>query len=151
MSTQIESAASTDGTNLFVRAGKGARIGAYLIDVVPAIFFGLIGIVPVIGPVLAGLILTPYWLLRDIMGASLGKRLLGLKVMSQSGAEATKGALAVRNLPLVVGPGLMIIPMLGYVLGPGAALVIIVIEAVCLLATGERMGDKLAGTVVVMK
>jgi len=137
--------------NQFVRAGRGARICAYLIDLVPAVVLGCLGIIPIIGPILAGVVLTPYWLLRDIMGGSLGKSLLGLKVMSFTGGEAGKGALVARNLPLAVGPAMMIIPLLGYVLAPSAAVVIMLIEAICLLAMSERIGDKIAGTVVVVK
>jgi uncharacterized RDD family membrane protein YckC len=85
------------------------------------------------------------------MGGSLGKSLLGLKVMSFTGGEAGKGALVARNLPLAVGPAMMIIPLLGYVLAPSAAVVIMLIEAICLLAMSERIGDKIAGTVVVVK
>jgi len=140
------------GTGIpWVNAGRGIRVGAYLIDLVPALFMGLLGIIPFIGPILAGLLLTPYWLLRDVMGGSFGKVLLGLRVVGKDGRPATKGALVARNLPLIIGPAMMVIPLLGYVFGPGAAFVCILIEAISLLATGERLGDKIAGTVVVKR
>lgn len=139
------------GQLAFIRAGRGVRIGAYIIDVLPTVFVGLLGLIPIVGLVLAGIILLPYWLLRDIMGGSLGKTLLGLKVVGSDGRPASKGSLMIRNLPLAVGPALMIIPLLDYVLAPGASVVFFGIEAICLLATGERVGDKMAGTVVVRK
>jgi uncharacterized RDD family membrane protein YckC len=134
-----------------INAGKGIRVGAYLIDVIPAIFMGLLGLIPLIGPILAGCLLLPYWLLRDIFGGSFGKVVLGLRVVGKDGQPVSKGALMARNLPLIIGPALMVIPFLGYLLGPAAAFVMIVIEAICLLACGERIGDKMAGTVVVQR
>jgi uncharacterized RDD family membrane protein YckC len=150
MSTTTQSFASGSGSSC-VLAGRGIRIGAYVIDAIPAFFMWLLIVIPFIGPFLAGLLLTPYWLLRDVMGGSLGKVLLGLRVVAKDGQPATKGALVGRNLPLVIGPAMLVIPFLGYVFGPGAALVCLLLEIISLLATGERLGDKMAGTVVVRK
>ena len=47
-------------------ADKGTRVAGYLIDVLPAIFLGLFGLIPFLGPIIAGLLLTPYWLFRDV-------------------------------------------------------------------------------------
>ena len=57
-------------------ADKGTRVAGYLIDVLPAIVLGLFGLIPIMGPIMAGLMLTPYWLLRDVTGSSLGKLIL---------------------------------------------------------------------------
>lgn len=132
-------------------ADKGIRVVGYLIDVLPAILIGLLGLIPVVGGVLAGLFLTPYWLLRDIGGASLGKVVLGMAVMQKDGGPARPGARIVRNIPLAIGPLLLIIPLLGYILAPPVSFIVLIIEAIMLLTQGERLGDKLAGTVVVKK
>jgi uncharacterized RDD family membrane protein YckC len=132
----------------FDKANSGLRAAAYLIDVIPAIFIGLFGLIPLIGVMIVGCLLTPYWLLRDVTGASLGKMLLGLKVVSTDGGQATTSARILRNVPLVAGPVLMIIPLLGYVLGPPVAALVILVEVVLLLTQGDRLGDKLAGTTV---
>ncbi len=134
-----------------MQAEKGTRVAGYLIDLIPAIFLSLFGFIPILGFMIAGLLLAPYWLLRDITGASLGKRLLGVRVTFKDGTPASLGARVIRNLPLAVGPCLMIIPLLGYVIGAPTTGLIILAEAVLLLAQGERIGDRLAGTTVTKK
>ena len=134
------------------KAATGERAGAYIIDVLPAFAVGLVfGWIPLVGAIIAGFFLGAYWLLRDVAGASLGKMLLGLRVARTDGSEATVGQRILRNLPLSIGPSLLIIPLLGYALGPFVSLAIFVVEIVLVLTQGERMGDKLASTVVVRR
>jgi uncharacterized RDD family membrane protein YckC len=104
--------------------------------------------IPILGPIIAGFLLLPYWLFRDITGRSIGKMLLGLKVVNKDGSPASIGARILRNLPIAIGPGLLIIPLLGYVLAPIVALLLICTEIVMLLTQGNRLGDRLAGTTV---
>ncbi len=130
---------------------RGTRTAGYLIDVIPAIILGLFALIPIIGPMIAGLLLAPYWLLRDVTGASFGKRLLGMRITMRDGQPTRVGARIVRNIPLAIGPALLIIPLLGYVIGPPTAGIITLAEAVLLWTGGERLGDKLAGTAVVKK
>ena len=132
-------------------ADKGIRVAGYLIDVLPAIVLGLFGLIPVMGPIMAGLLLTPYWLLRDITGSSLGKLILRTMVVRKDGQPASTGARIIRNLPLALGPAFLIIPFLGYFLGPATAGVTVLVEAIMLLSQGERVGDRIAGTTVVKK
>jgi hypothetical protein len=61
------------GNPEFVAADKWLRVAGYFIDVVPALILSLVSLIPFIGLIFAGILLTPYWLLRDITGASLGK------------------------------------------------------------------------------
>ena len=64
----------------------GIRIGAYLIDLLPLIPVVVpLSFIPIIGAMLIGLIVSSYWLLRDITGASLGKLVLGLRVVGKNG------------------------------------------------------------------
>jgi uncharacterized RDD family membrane protein YckC len=100
---------------------------------------------------MAGLLLGPYWLLRDIGGASLGKLALGMRVVSQNGQPASKGARVLRNLPLIAAPLCMLIPILGYVLVLPVGAIVLLVEGIMLLSQGSRLGDKMAGTVVVKK
>src|SRR5262249_36121686 len=112
---------------------------------------GLIIWIPLIGHVLCALILTPYWLLRDINGASLGKTILGLRVVQADGSESTTNQRITRNIPIALGPALMIVPFAGFIAGPGLWFIVLVVEAVLTVAQGQRLGDKLAGTIVVRK
>ncbi len=132
-------------------ANVGVRFAGYLIDVIPAMLLGLVAIIPLIGIMVAGCLLAPYWLLRDIVGASLGKLALGLRVVQKDGQPASTKALILRNAPLALGPILMTIPLLGYLLGPPIAGIMILVEGISLMAQGERIGDRLAGTAVVRK
>jgi uncharacterized RDD family membrane protein YckC len=134
----------------FVHADKGLRVVGYLIDVLPAILLGLFALIPVIGAVIAGLFLTPYWLLRDIGGASIGKLVLKSRVVRSDGPPASAGARVLRNVPIAIAPALLIIPVLGYILAPIGS-ILVLIEAIMLLTQGDRIGDKLAGTTVVKK
>lgn len=132
-----------------VVADKWLRVAGYLIDVIPAVILGLVSLIPVVGLIFAGLLLGPYWLLRDVGGRSLGKLLLGMKIVQLNGQPASAGARVLRNLPLIAAPLCMLIPLLGYVLTVPVALVVILVEGIMLLSQGSRLGDKMAGTLVV--
>ena len=47
-----------------IPADKGIRVASYFIDLLPAMILGLFGLIPLIGAIIVGLLLTPYWLLR---------------------------------------------------------------------------------------
>jgi uncharacterized RDD family membrane protein YckC len=126
-------------------ATTGQRLVTYLVDVIPAIILAVLtGWIPIIG----GVVLASYWLLRDVTGASLGKLLLGLRVRKRDGSEIDAGSRVLRNVTIALGPSLLIIPLLGYALAPPVACVLILIETIMLLTQGERLGDKFAGTAV---
>jgi uncharacterized RDD family membrane protein YckC len=78
------------------------RCCAYLIDGIAGavISFGLSWL-PVDGVVLSGVALGAWWLLRDIPGASPGKRLFGLQVVRQDGSPAGMQQRMLRNVTLV--------------------------------------------------
>jgi uncharacterized RDD family membrane protein YckC len=130
----------------------GLRVAGYLLDAIPAIVVGLlVGWIPVVGAIILGFILLIYWLLRDIAGSSLGKLILGLKVVKKDGSPSGASQRILRNLPIAFGPALLIIPLAGYVIAPVVAVILILTEAILLLTKKERMGDMLAGTTVVKK
>jgi uncharacterized RDD family membrane protein YckC len=133
-------------------ASNGERAGAYILDVIPTVIVGfMFGWIPIAGAMITGFILTPYWLLRDIAGASIGKLLLGLRVVGKDGTEASAGKRVLRNLPLAIGPSLLVIPVAGYFIAPPVAFLVLLVEIILLLTQRERMGDKFAGTSVVRR
>lgn len=127
----------------------GLRAVGYIIDVIPAVILSLIGLIPIIGQFIAGVLMGSYWLLRDIKGASLGKMVVGTRVVAAGGGEAPTNARILRNVPLCIGPFLLAVPIAGYVLGPAVAGLAFLIEMIMLLTQGSRLGDKFAGTAVV--
>jgi uncharacterized RDD family membrane protein YckC len=119
-----------------------------LIDAVPAIFVGLIIWLPLIGPMIYGLLVGAYMLLRDIKGASLGKMAMGTRVFSKNGGEATTQSLIMRNLPLAAPYALLLIPFFGlFIYGP-IAFIVGIVEIVMYFTQGERLGDRIANTTV---
>ncbi len=132
------------------KADLGKRFLAALIDGALA---GIVSFVPVIG----GLIGAAYMLVRDGLdvdfmdGRSLGKKVMKLRPVRLGGEKIDVGTSVKRNLPFAIGPVIMIIPILGWLIGPVVALVIGLIESVLVLtdAEGRRVGDKLAETMVV--
>lgn len=142
---------SASSTSSQVVADLGIRICAYLIDCIPAMFMGLFNLIPIAGAVIFGLLATPYWLLRDVTGASLGKLLLGLRVVSKDGSDSTVGQRVLRNLTLAIGPALLIIPFLGIILCAIIGGTIGLVEIIFFLTQRERLGDRFAKTTVVRK
>ena len=120
-----------------------------LVCLVPVIIFGF---VPFIGLIIVWLgiplIAVTYHLMRDITGASPGKSLLGMKVMSRDGREAPNGSRVLRNVLFAIPPVFMILPIIGHVIGGLLGFALVVTELIMLLSTGERIGDRIANTVV---
>lgn len=132
-------------------ATSGIRAAGYLLDAIPACLLGLFALIPFVGPIIAGLFLFPYWLFRDVTGRSVGKTLLGLTVVGKDGSKAPVGARVLRNLPIAIGPGMLIIPVIGYILAPLFSIPLMLTEIILLLTQGNRLGDRLAGTTVARK
>jgi uncharacterized RDD family membrane protein YckC len=130
----------------------GLRCGAYLIDVITAILIAVVfGWVPLIGSMFAGVLMVAYWLFRDINGASPGKMLLCLRVVSQDGSESTTRQRILRNVTLIIGPALFAFPLVGVLAGPMAGGCVLMLEIACLIIRRQRLGDMLADTDVVHK
>ena len=135
------------------RAGLGTRFLGYIIDILPTFLVMIIALIPILGQILAGLLLITYWLLRDIGGASLGKLALGYQVVQANGQPSSGAQRVVRNLPFIIAPLIIMIPIpfVSLVVGSAVGLTVMLTELVFLLATGNRSGDLLAGTRVVKK
>ena len=135
----------------FVVASKFSRILGFAIDFAISVLAAIVLVIPGIGQVVAGLIWIVYFLFRDINGASPGKMVLGNVVISKNGRPASSRQKILRNILLVLPDLVEWIPIAGLVAGPGVLLVILAVEGLALLATGERLGDKIAGTMVVKR
>jgi uncharacterized RDD family membrane protein YckC len=129
---------------------KGRRVGAFLIDIVPAIILAALNLLPLVGHFVSSTVIAAYWLLRDINEASPGKMVLGSRVVSANGSPATTGQKIGRNITLAL-PGLISAIPLGFLFAIPLALLFFFTEVVMLLVTGNRLGDKLAGTTVVRR
>lgn len=133
------------------RASVGLRGAAYLIDVLPAFLMALIALVPLVGHIVAGLLIGFYWLYRDAGNFSIGKIALGLQVVQMNGEAATKSALKRRNLPIALGAFVGAIPLAGMILGPITSFIAFIVTLLLLLTEGYTLGDKWAGTTVVKR
>lgn len=155
------------GSQAGQKADPLIRLGGWLIDVVglvicliPVIVLGAIfGLIPFLNIILVpliGLLVIPavavtYHLLRDslINGRSAGKHLLKMRVMSKDGSPAPMKARVLRNILFALPLVFMILPIIGHLIGGLLAFAVMVTEVIVLLSTGERVGDKIANTVVV--
>src|SRR4051812_3500016 len=81
----------------YVIAPVGARVAAGVIDQVLLVLIGTLDLAPVLN--LAALVFSvSYALLRDVKGASLGKHIMHLRVVSKSGRPASTAQLIGRNI-----------------------------------------------------
>lgn len=130
---------------------RGRRVIAFVIDVLPIMVLALLHFLPIIGWMFYGFLHACYWLLRDYTGASLGKMALGAYVTSEDGTPATTQQRILRNITLAA-PGIVgMIPIVGIVFEALFAVLFFGAEAVLLLTTGRRLGDRIAGTTVYRK
>jgi len=140
-----------------VKADPVLRLGAFVIDILALIILmipiAIFGVIPFLGwiIVLLGIpvVAVSYHLLRDIKGQSLGKYLLGLKVVSKNGGEAPNGSRVVRNILFAIPAAFMIIPLIGHLIGALLGFVIVITESIMLLTNGERLGDRFGNTAVI--
>lgn len=131
------------------RAGAFERWFAWAIDLVILILITLLALIPLLGGILVAITGTGYLLMRDQGGASIGKRAMGLRVIGINGLPANRNALIIRNALLALPYLLHFIPFLGVFLTIVFWAPVCFIEAMSALITGQRIGDKMAGTIVV--
>ena len=132
-------------------ASRGTRIAAFSIDIAILIVIGMFDIVPLLGQYLFALLSAAFVLFRDMNGASFGKSMLGCRVVSKNGTPATTKQKMLRNVIFVLPDLAALIPFLGIFLGPIGFVTLACLELFVLLVTGERIGDKMAGTMVVKR
>jgi uncharacterized RDD family membrane protein YckC len=129
-------------------ATSDRRFAAWCIDcAVLAAIFLLLGLRLNVWTGRASLVATTYMLLRDIARASVGKLALGMRVVGKDGQPASVAERLLRNTTLALAPALSSVMNYGLAgLVPDTA---IMVESLFLLSKGERIGDRIAGTIVV--
>ena len=142
------------------KADPVKRIIAIIIDAVAAM---IVGFIPIIGGIIGAL----YMLFRDALPIealeykSIGKKLLKLSVVNSEDptSKIDYAASAKRNWMFALGPIMMFlffIPILGWALDiliGIAVFILCIIEIVKIFSDdkGVRLGDKMAGTMVIEK
>ncbi|QEG16753.1 RDD family protein [Gimesia maris] len=131
-------------------ASVGIRVCAYLIDCLATFALAPLVLIPILGLMFIGVLLSLYWLMRDVAGSSPGKIILGLQVLNNNDDPFWVGPRILRNLPLAIGPIFLCIPVIGILVGAPITILMILVEAAMLLITGKRIGDLLSGTSVII-
>ena len=129
------------------KVGIGVRFIAALIDGI------LTSMVSWFIPILGAIISTVYMLIKDGLfeGQSIGKKVMNLKVVTTHGVKADFNVSVKRNIIFAIPSILMIIPVLGWILAPILALVILIVEVMKIMSDpkGRRLGDQWADSMVV--
>lgn len=142
---------SVQGQKVLIPAGFFNRFIARTIDLI--IVVALYEIIPSIG-YFAGLV---YLVTADGLfeGRSVGKRLIGLKVIVENGTKCGYKESIFRNFPFAAGFILCgifgAIPLIGWLLSFLIIVVILVFESLVIIGSdnGKRLGDEIANTQVV--
>ncbi|MDD4569652.1 MAG: RDD family protein [Tepidanaerobacteraceae bacterium] len=139
----------------YPKADLFKRFIASLID-------GIIASILIYVPILGGIVSTVYILTKDVIAyeitknpdfknRSIGKKVMGLKVVSMEGKDMDWERSIRRNLPLAVGSVCCIVPIIGWIIGAILGFIISIAEIVLVLTdnNGRRLGDRWANTQVV--
>ena len=141
------------------KADPMKRIIAFIIDALASM---IVGFIPFVGGIIGAL----YMLFRDALPIealeykSIGKKLLKLSVVkTEAPAKVDYAISAKRNWMFALGPIMLFflfIPILGWIIDIllGIAVFILVIIEIVKIFTDEkglRLGDKMAGTMVIEK
>jgi uncharacterized RDD family membrane protein YckC len=132
-------------------APRAQRIGAYLLDFLIALLIGVIALIPIVGQLIGGVLLTFFWLFRDINGASPGKMAMGLTVVNRSEGPSSVKQRILRNVPFAISIAPLVVPIVGYEVAAVLQLLAVVGEIAMVLFTGDRLSDRLVGTKVVRR
>ncbi|HHV07249.1 MAG TPA: RDD family protein [Firmicutes bacterium] len=138
---------------------KADLITRFLAALIDGMVVGILTLVPLVGLLAAAV----YMLTKDgivyeltknqeFRGRSIGKRILGLKVVRLDNMEMDISTSARRNLTLGLGSLIALVPIIGWILGViiGAIMNIVEMLFVLMDSEGRRLGDKWAGTQVVV-
>ena len=143
-----------------------AIIDGIIFGVVVSFPLSLIGqAIPVVGPLIAGLLAAAAYCLKDALpiaaldGASPGKKIMGIKAVKSDGSNVDYETSIKRNIPFAVGnvisAVLGVVPVLGAIVALLVAfplqIGILCYETYLIFKkpNGERWGDSFAGTQVV--
>ena len=155
-----ETVETKTNADALTKADPVKRIIAFVIDAVASM---IVGFIPFIGGIIGAL----YMLLRDALPIealeykSIGKKLLKISVVKteEPASKIDYATSARRNWMFALGPIMfffLFIPIIGWIIDIllGIAVLILVIIEIVKLFTDEkglRLGDKMAGTMVIEK
>ena len=146
-------------------AGRRRRFFGFVIDlIVVLVLVGILNAVGLIdtfasegevvstvdGLVQAGVGFGYYFVLTALMGATLGKMALGMKVVGADGNKARPGAVLVREL-IARALGAILSAVIGAAIGGIIGVAVAIIIIIMILFDDKRQGlhDKIGGTFVV--
>jgi len=126
----------------------GPRIGAFVIDMLIAFPLLILAVFPLI-QIVGAPIFCLYMVSRDAIfgGQSIGKKLLGLRVVKADGSPFIWADSLKRNIVYLAALFLMI-PWLGYFLHGVVAGPLGIVEMIMVLTGGQRLGDRMGNTYV---
>lgn len=127
----------------------GSRFIGLFIDILIGIPFAIMAAVPFVG-IIGAPLLCMYFVSRDALfgGQSVGKRVMGLRVIKSDGLPFTWADSARRNL--IYFPMLfLMIPWVGHVIHSIIAAPLGLVELILILTGGQRIGDRMGNTYVV--
>jgi uncharacterized RDD family membrane protein YckC len=132
-------------------AGTKSRIFAKFIDLLIVLFLGLVirgGGGSVLGFLYS--IVADGMPFQKFQGQSIGKRIMGIKILPQGGHHTLLKSSVIRNIPVGLITFLMIIPFWGWILSlvVGIPLGLIEISLIMRADKRQRLGDVMAETVV---
>ncbi len=126
-----------------------------------ALIDGIIASLLIYIPILGAIVSTVYLLTKDAIAfeitkntdfknRSIGKKIMGLEVVSLEGKDIDWTISVKRNLPIAIGSAFGIVPILGWIIGSIVGLVLMVVEIVLAVTDndGRRLGDRWANTQV---
>lgn len=126
-----------------------------------ALIDGIIASLLIYIPILGAIVSTVYLLTKDAIAfeitknadfknRSIGKKIMGLEVVSLEGKDIDWTISVKRNLPIAIGSAFGIVPILGWIIGSIVGFALMVVEIVLAVTDndGRRLGDKWANTQV---
>jgi uncharacterized RDD family membrane protein YckC len=133
------------------KADLPRRIAAALVD---SFLAGALWMIPFVGVFVA----AAYLLLRDgvdlpvVERRSVGKKIVGLRVVRANGAPMGAGTAVQRNLLIATAPLLPLVPVIGWI-APYVSFLVAVVEIAVYFADaeGQRLGDRVARTQVIVE
>ena len=148
-------------------AEPAMRLLARIIDVVIVWVLSLIVLIPIgvgagmtnsdigigaylIGQVIAVVIVLAYEIvLVGQRGATVGKMLLGLKIVMRDGTPMDYNKAIKRHMPSIVGRGVYIIPIIGWLIGGLVLLGVAIANTAMVFQNKESLYDKVGNTMVI--
>ncbi len=134
-------------------------IDGLLVSVVTFIMSFLIGIVlgGIVGGFISAVVALAIGLAYEVvlttqMGATLGKKIFNMKIVTESGGAADQALIIKRSVPWIVVAAIAIIPIIGGLISLLAGVVLVIVSIVFIFTDDQRRSvyDKAGATLVVV-